>query len=346
MKKKLLCVFVFITTIVFTTGCVKMHTSMNIKKDKSMDFSIIYGINNSYIKDESVLDDEEKKKLEQSGFTISEYSEDSMKGIRAEKKFKNIDEISVNADAEYNLGELLSRNNSETYMFQIKKGFLKNTYIAKFNFNLNSLDTSSDDKQFDNFFDTNNASDMIEDLEDESLSDNEKELNSEDIKKKENVSNQENDDMSDIEDMVFSTMDLKFNVTLPYSAKRNNASISSNNDKELTWNLANKSLETIEFEFELYNMKNVYIFAIIGTILLIFIIVSLTMCTKKKYNKKKKEKKLKEEVKIEENKSLDSVVMPIPQVNQMPSEQTSRVIMPQIPIPGVSEDTSDNQNNQ
>ena len=48
---------------------------------------------------------------EQHGFSFSEYSEDTVKGFIIRKQFKNIDEISVNADAEYNLAELLNGKN-------------------------------------------------------------------------------------------------------------------------------------------------------------------------------------------------------------------------------------------
>ena len=66
---------------VLLTGCVKFNTNMAIKKDKSMDFSIIYALDSSLIEDQEVLEEEDKKKLEDQAFKVSEYSEDNINKI-------------------------------------------------------------------------------------------------------------------------------------------------------------------------------------------------------------------------------------------------------------------------
>ena len=80
-----------------------------------------------------------------------------------------------------------------------------------------------------------------------------------------------------------STMDLSFNVTLPYSQKSNNASDVSSDGKELKWNLSSTSEQNIEFEFELYNMTTIYMAAGIAVLLIIIVVVAI-LSKKKKRN--------------------------------------------------------------
>ena len=93
MKKNkfilMLCVLTFMLT-----GCVKYNANMNINKDKSMDFSMIYALDTSLFEDQELLSDEDKQKLESQGFTITDYSEGTMKGYTLTKKISNIDYVS------------------------------------------------------------------------------------------------------------------------------------------------------------------------------------------------------------------------------------------------------------
>ena len=289
MKKKILSIFSLAIMTLFATGCMKIHTNMDIKKDKSMDFSIVYGIDTSYVQNENILTDEEKKEFEQHGFSFSEYSEDTVKGFIIRKQFKNIDEISVNADAEYNLAELLNGKNSETYMFQIKKGFFKNTYTAKFNLNMADLNVPETNNRYNDFFNNSDTSDVNMSLDEDEIDDT--------------LDNNDNN-TQDIENTIISNLDIKFNVTLPYPAKSNNASLASDNDKEISRNLANTSLDTIEFEFELYNIRNVYIFIGFVIVLLIVIINIIIIFIKKKHKNNIKSNR-ESEKKKKENKSKD-----------------------------------------
>lgn len=240
------------TLPILLTGCVKFNTEMVVKKDKSMDFSIIYALDSSLFGDEEILDDEGKNNLKNHGFTVSEYSKDNMKGFTIVKNIKNIDTVSSTTDIEYNLSGILDDKSEDNYIFKVKKGFFKNTYTAKFKFDASESDLND------------TTSDYSEDF-DESLY-------TED---------------SNIEDYDFSSMmtnmDLSFNVILPYSAKSNNASTTNNDNKNLSWNLSSTQAETIEFEFELYNMTNIYIS--LGAIVLIVIIIVISIINKKKNNR-------------------------------------------------------------
>ena len=54
MKKSLYILTIFIVAICLS-GCVKYNANMEIKKDKSMDFSIVYDMDTKYFGDQEVL---------------------------------------------------------------------------------------------------------------------------------------------------------------------------------------------------------------------------------------------------------------------------------------------------
>ena len=75
------------------TGCVKYNAQMEIKKDKSMDLSVIYAVDTTYFGETGAVDEEQKAQLEKAGFKFSEYAEGSMKGYTITKEYKNIEDI-------------------------------------------------------------------------------------------------------------------------------------------------------------------------------------------------------------------------------------------------------------
>ena len=131
------------------TGCVKYNVNMDIKKDKSMEFSIIYAVDTSIFGDDNdSITEDQISELKEQGFSVTEYSEGNMKGYSLTKKIKNIDEVSSSGDVSYSLSGLLDSSN-DVYMFKVKKGFLKNTYIAEFNFDSNDSGLSMDSNTVD-----------------------------------------------------------------------------------------------------------------------------------------------------------------------------------------------------
>lgn len=69
------------------------------------------------------------------------------------------------------------------------------------------------------------------------------------------------------------SMDLEFEVKLPYKAISHNATNVNANGTDLIWNLAKTS--DVSFEFELYNMTNIYIVGGVGILVLILIISTI-----------------------------------------------------------------------
>ena len=261
--KKIKYILLLCTLTFLLTGCVKYNANMDIKKDKSMDFSIIYAFDSSLFEDQKLLEDKDKKELEDRGFTVTDYSQDKMKGFTISKKIKNIDDVSSTYDSEYSISGILDDKSENAYIFKVKKGLIKNTYTAKFKFDASDSDLNNPTD--DSSSDLDSDSDFSFDYDSDSSS---------------------FDSESDLSDMDFSSMmsnmDLSFNVTLPYSAKSNNASTVNNDGKKLSWNLSSNQVEFIEFEFELYNMTVIY--AGVGAIVLILVIIIFIFSNNKNNN--------------------------------------------------------------
>lgn len=240
--------------VISLTGCVKFNSTMEIKKDKSMDYKIIYAFDKSLFGDQEILTSNDKKELENKGFTVSNYVDGNMNGFKVSKNIKNIDDVSSTNDATYDLSGLLDSNKSESKVFKVKKGFLKNTYTASFKFDSSDSDlnnSTSNDTTIDNDFTTDD-----------------------------NGTTTDSDfDFSNIN----TNMDLSFNVKLPYKAISSNATTKKNDDKELSWNLSSTGEDKIEFSFVLYNMTNIYICG--GVIVLLIIIVIVSILNKSRKNK-------------------------------------------------------------
>ena len=254
MKKNIKFTILLILLVISLTGCVKFNSTMEIKKDKSMDYKIIYAFDKSLFGDQEILTNDDKKELENKGFTVSNYVDGNMKGFKVSKNIKNIDDVSSTNDATYDLSGLLDSNKSESKVFKVKKGFLKNTYTASFKFDSSDSDlnnSTSNDTTIDNDF---------------TIDDN-------------NTTTDSDFDFSNMN----TNMDLSFNVKLPYKAISSNATTKKNDDKELSWNLSSTGEDKIEFSFALYNMTNIYICG--GVIVLLIIIVIVSILNKGKKNK-------------------------------------------------------------
>ena len=254
--KKIKYLLLITLIVVLSTGCVKLNVNMEVKKDKSMDFNIVYAIDKSLLNEESELKKDDFKEAEKAGFTITDYEDDKMKGFTLSQKIENIDDVSTESDAEYSLSNLMGDSeNDSKYYFKIKKGLFKNTYTANFKFDANSneLNTNTDTEDEVVLPDENDA--IMDDSSDESDL-----FNQEDLSK------------------LMSTMDLSFNVTLPYGAGKNNAT--KVDGKKLTWSMSVAQASNIQFEFNIYNLP--LIGATVGILVLIVIIILFILFKRKK----------------------------------------------------------------
>lgn len=266
MKKSLYILTIFIVAICLS-GCVKYNANMEIKKDKSMDFSIVYAMDTQYFGDQEVLTEENRKELEEEGFKVTDYQEDTMKGFTLTKSIKNIDELSTTENTDYSLSNIEEDKDKE--MFKVEKGFFKNKYIANFKFD--TEDSAITEEGTSDGTITDGYSDGTIEENPDSYSDF----------PMDGTEGYNDSSMDDFSNMATSNLDLSLNVTLPYQAISNNATKTENDNKTLSWDLTSSEIETINFEFKLYNMTNIYL-TIGGIALLIIIIIVVTVTKHKK----------------------------------------------------------------
>ena len=246
----------------FLSGCVKFNANMKINNDRSIDYSIIYAFQKSLVGDGNVVDDDQKREIEKQGFNLSEYNDETYKGVIISKKINNLDDESTDKDVEYSLSELAKESTDKKYMFKVTKGFLKNKYSAKFTFSTSDSNSSSESKEIDDEINNNDQ-----------------------------VITNDTDGNFNIDNLSSSmkNMDLTYSVELPYKALSNNATNVENDGKKLSWNLVSTGKNTIEYEFELFNMTNVYILIGGGLAILSVAAVVIFMIMKKKNNIQVKE---------------------------------------------------------
>lgn len=287
--KKLKYLFLACCLSFLLTGCVKYNANMEIKEDKSMEFSIVYAVDSSMFGNQKALQSTDIKKLEDQGFKVKDYKDGKMVGFTITKTIKNIDDVSSTEDIEYSLSGILQDSNEK--LFKVKKGFFKNKYTAKFDFSTSdsSLNNNSnniyddeddeidlDDEKVDFKEDLDNNNLLIDTKDDDTLidtNDDDKLIDTNDDSDNINI----NGDYS----KAMANMDLSFNVTLPYAAKSNNATKVEDGGKKLTWSLVSDKANNIEFSFELYNISflagsgRIILFVVIGLLVFVFICILL-----------------------------------------------------------------------
>lgn len=158
MKNKFKKLLISSLVLLGLSGCVKFNTTMDIKNDKSMDYSVIYGMTSTLINDQQMLSDEEKKELESKGFKAEDYKDDKYTGIKLTISFDNIDDVSTDNDTEFSLSKIADKSEKLENIFKVKKGLLKNTYTANFKFDQN--DSGMSDTNFDTGMDDDTSYDI------------------------------------------------------------------------------------------------------------------------------------------------------------------------------------------
>ena len=259
--------------LMLSSGCVKYNVTMDIKKDKSMDFNMIAAFDESFDENGEMNITEAKDEVKNQYCSVSDYNESNMKGINVSCKFPNIDELSSETTVkEADFESIMDGKDSKLFTF--KKGFFKNTYTFK-------LDSSS-------------SSDLLGDEEDEDSYDYREEDDYDDYDYDSDYDDYDDYDYydsdgsgnTDFDMSALSSMDLKFEVKLPYKAISSNATSKEDNEKHLTWDLMKMAQSedgnnVVELTFALYNTSNIAIVAVI-VIALIAVGVIFFMKNKKK----------------------------------------------------------------
>ena len=268
--KKLRNVVVLLVVTLLLTGCVKYNVNMEIRKDKSMNFEMIYAMNSSLLQGKDVFDEKELKEIKDKGFKVEKYDKDNMKGFTISKEIKNIDYISSSDAKEYSLSAITKKGDQK--VFKVKKGLFKNKYTA-------SLKFDSSDSKMSNGNSNSQFREEIDDDDDDLLIDSKDDDLDLDLDTDDSDLDLDTDNY-DYSSMM-SGMDMSINVKLPYKALSNNATEVTNDGKDLKWNLTTSGAQSIDFEFELYNMTTIYICIALGVVLLVGVIVLIVVLVSK-----------------------------------------------------------------
>lgn len=296
MKKVLNTVKILAIALILlvSTGCVKYNTTMEIKSNKSMTLTTIYAVESSILESQGMTElmtDDQKKQLTDKGYKVEEYSEGTMVGYKLSISVPSIDFVSADGNVEYDLSAVLQDDSTETpKIFGIEKGLLKNKYVARLTFAASDVtgdmgDITGGDADVDVSDDdltpagdeATNPSDEVAQREgdDDTLTDNDQ------------TSPSDGDFNLDDLTNLLTNLDLSFTVKLPTAPISNNATKTENDGKTLIWTLTSSDLNSIEFEFELYN----YLYmGIMGGAVLLLIVLIIIIISKKKKGKKVAEK--------------------------------------------------------
>jgi hypothetical protein len=234
----------------------KMDISMGIHKDKSMDFSLI-----------EAFDTQVLAQLEAAGYETetTELTDDEIKQTEEETGF---------TIEKYKDGTLEGYKYTKTYpnIDQISNEM-------ELEYDLGTVTSDDSDTQqffqvekglFKNVYKAKFINSSVDQVQDQ--------MDSSDTQVSEV-------DMSSLT----SQMSFDFTVQLPYKAISSNAASISDDGKTLTWDLLNAYTNTIEFEFALYNTKNIYIALgiTISFIIILMVLVLITLRGNKKRDLKK-----------------------------------------------------------
>lgn len=296
MKKVLNTVKILAIALILlvSTGCVKYNTTMEIKSNKSMTLTTIYAVESSILESQGMTElmtDDQKKQLTDKGYKVEEYSEGTMVGYKLSISVPSIDFVSAEGNVEYDLSAVLQDDSTETpKIFGVEKGLLKNKYVARLTFAASDVtgdmgDITGGDADVDVSDDdltpagdeATNPSDEVAQREgdDDTLTDNDQ------------TSPSDGDFNLDDLTNLLTNLDLSFTVKLPTAPISNNATKTENDGKTLIWTLTSSDLNSIEFEFELYN----YLYmGIMGGAVLLLIVLIIIIISKKKKGKKVAEK--------------------------------------------------------
>ena len=176
---KLLLTFVLVLSLM--TGCVKYDVSMEVKDDKSVTLEILYGMeidtsmmeddtdtstdDDYYFEDDSDYEEEEDdssvsvedyKYLEEAGYKVEEYKEETedkvLGGVKITKTFKNIDDITSDKKIEVDFQKLFEEENKDKLkdvkFFYKEDGNYKANLIFDFSTD-DGMDYSSYQSMFD-----------------------------------------------------------------------------------------------------------------------------------------------------------------------------------------------------
>lgn len=298
--KKLLSICSILTIFTFSCGFVKTDTIINIDKNKNISIEKSALMSDEY-GEEFLNSFTNTENIKRDGLKIETKKENGYTGIVGKKEYKLDDVSNTNLD-KLDIDKFLNKDFNDKSLIKVEKGFFKNNYTIEYNYTrdaLSDLETlfiannpykiSDTDEVFDETKYTNCVS-MIENASkvDDKNKNKKNTTNTNDITNcqtyVDGYDNYKKELNAKIEKLSRETS-YKLTINLPVKVGSSNASSTSDDHKELTWNFKDEGSTLVICSFEMLNMNNIYMLGG-GTLLLIVIVIVLIMFI----NKKKKSK--------------------------------------------------------
>ena len=143
--RKLFAVVLLLCMAVLCSGCIKSDMSMNIRKNRSMDFSATYLVADTLANTstgsqttQNGIDENSKnwKTLESRGYKLEKYAKDSYSGFKATRHFDSIDDLSKETGVGVVMNNFLNEDFDDSALFCVRRELLKDTYTAHFVYDL------------------------------------------------------------------------------------------------------------------------------------------------------------------------------------------------------------------
>lgn len=298
--KKLLSICSILTIFTFSCGFVKTDTIINIDKNKNISIEKSVLMSDEY-GEEFLNSFTNTENIKRDGLKIETKKENGYTGIVGKKEYKLDDVSNTNLD-KLDIDKFLNKDFNDKSLIKVEKGFFKNNYTIEYNYTrdaLSDLETlfiannpykiGETDEVFDETKYTNCVS-MIENASkvDDKNKNKKNTTNTNDITNcqtyVDGYDNYKKELNAKIEKLSRETS-YKLTINLPVKVGSSNASSTSDDHKELTWNFKDEGSTLVICSFEMLNMNNIYMLGG-GTLLLIVIVIVLIMFI----NKKKKSK--------------------------------------------------------
>lgn len=298
--KKLLSICSILTIFTFSCGFVKTDTIINIDKNKNISIEKSALMSDEY-GEEFLNSFTNTENIKRDGLKIETKKENGYTGIVGKKEYKLDDVSNTNLD-KLDIDKFLNKDFNDKSLIKVEKGFFKNNYTIEYNYTrdaLSDLETlfiannpykiGETDEVFDETKYTNCVS-MIENASkvDDKNKNKKNTTNTNDITNcqtyVDGYDNYKKELNAKIEKLSRETS-YKLTINLPVKVGSSNASSTSDDHKELTWNFKDEGSTLVICSFEMLNMNNIYMLGG-GTLLLIVIVIVLIMFI----NKKKKSK--------------------------------------------------------
>lgn len=298
--KKLLSICSILTIFTFSCGFVKTDTIINIDKNKNISIEKSALMSDEY-GEEFLNSFTNTENIKRDGLKIETKKENGYTGIVGKKEYKLDDVSNTNLD-KLDIDKFLNKDFNDKSLIKVEKGFFKNKYTIEYNYTrdaLSDLETlfiannpykiGETDEVFDETKYTNCVS-MIENASkvDDKNKNKKNTTNTNDITNcqtyVDGYDNYKKELNAKIEKLSRETS-YKLTINLPVKVGSSNASSTSDDHKELTWNFKDEGSTLVICSFEMLNMNNIYMLGG-GTLLLIVIVIVLIMFI----NKKKKSK--------------------------------------------------------